>query len=80
MQLIIFDKLLQISETLNFSVRFNLTPRIDLVNQPDTVTYRLNQEPIMVELPRYETYPVKNSPLEFKIESQCDLVSIIEID
>lgn len=41
MQLTISDKLLQISETLDFSVRFNLTPRIDLMHQPDEVSYRV---------------------------------------
>jgi hypothetical protein len=68
MQLTITEKSLNISENLCFPVRFNLTAKIGLLRQPDEIVYKLGDEPIIVEIPKYETYPIKNKSLEFRIE------------
>ena len=80
LQLTVTEKLMQITETLDFQVRFDLVPRVTLVQQPAEVNYRLADEPMMIELPRYETYPAKNQQLDFKIEGASQLVSLKLLD
>jgi hypothetical protein len=59
MQLKVSDKERNITETLVFTVTFNLTPKVTLIAQPDEITYTIGNVPEQIGLPEYSTYPAK---------------------
>jgi hypothetical protein len=77
MQLKVSEKDLDISETLHFSVSFDLTPSITLVTQSSEYTYMVGSNPIEISMPTYDTYPLPNKLLNLQIETSNESASCL---
>lgn len=70
MELTLTDRELDISESLLFTVRFNLVPAITLLSKPDDFAYTIGAEAVEFDMPVYETYPIKDKVLNISIEAK----------